>query len=88
MSWVGKIFADRDIVGIVYTNFDNKTSRWNSFLQIYDHNGTFLKEAPLENFSSTYERPDIYYDRNKKLFIVFLKSQLALKVSIRSISTG
>lgn len=66
MSWVGKIFADRDIVGIVYTNFDHKTSRWNSFLQIYDHNGTFIKEAPLENFSSTYERPDIYYDRDKK----------------------
>jgi len=66
MSWVCKIFANSDIVGIVYTNFDNKTSRWNSFLQIYDHKGTFLKEAPLENFSSTYERPDIYYDRDKK----------------------
>ncbi|GEM_PF-847702 len=66
MSWVCKVFADSDMVGIVYTNFDNKTSRWNSFLQIYDHNGAFLKEAPLENFSSTYERPDIYYDRDKK----------------------
>jgi len=66
MSWVCKVFADRDIVGIVYTNFDNKTSRWNSFIQIYDHNGTFLKEAPLENFTSTYEQPNLYYDKNKK----------------------
>ena len=67
MSWVCKVFADSDIVGIVYTNFDNKTSRWNSFIQIYDHNGTFLKEAPLENFSSTYDRPDIYYDKASRI---------------------
>jgi len=66
MSWVCKVFADSDMVGIVYTNFDNKTSRWNSFLQIYDNKGTFIKEAPLENFSSTYEQPDLYYDRDKK----------------------
>lgn len=66
LSWVAKIFADSEVVGIIYTNFDNETSRWKSFLQIYDHHGNFLKEALLENFGSTYERPDYYYDKNKK----------------------
>lgn len=76
MSWVSKIFADSEVVGVIYSNFDKEISRWRSSLQIYDHQGNFLKEAPLENFSSTYERPDYYYDKANRILYCLSESSI------------
>ncbi|MDD8020166.1 MAG: hypothetical protein PHU81_03130 [Acidobacteriota bacterium] len=42
----------------------------------YDHQGNFLKEAPLENFSSTYERPDYYYDKANRILYCLSESSI------------
>lgn len=76
MSWVSKILADSEVVGVIYSNFDSEISRWESFLQIYDHQGNFLKETPLENFSSTYEWPDYYYDQASRILYCLSESSI------------
>ena len=46
-SWIGGIFADQGLIGLLYITFDHKASKWNVFLQLYDSEGVFLKELKL-----------------------------------------
>jgi len=67
MSWVAKLFADRNFVGVIYSNFDKENSRWKAFVQLYDHKGNFILENQLLDFSSSYERGTYFYDKEKRI---------------------
>jgi len=67
MSWIAKLFTDRNFVGVIYSNFDKENSRWKAFLQLYDHNGNFILDTQLSDFSSTYERSAYFYAKEKRI---------------------
>jgi len=51
-SWVGGLFADRELIGLMYLTFDRKTSNWITYLQLYDPNGVFQNEYQLPDVIS------------------------------------
>ncbi len=67
MSWVSKVFADTIYVGVIYSNFDENISRWKTFVQLYEHNGRFIKECNLSDYTSTYERGEFFFDKGKRV---------------------
>ena len=46
-SWVGGIFADQGLVGLLYITFNHAMSKWDVFLQLYDQDGVFGRELVL-----------------------------------------
>ncbi len=67
MSWVAKIFADDQTVGVIYSRFEHKTSRWQAYIQLYDHDGGPVGESALTGFDTAYERGEYFYDKTKKI---------------------
>jgi hypothetical protein len=67
MSWVAKIFADDHTVGIVFSKYDHKISRWQAYVQLYEHDGRLVGEGALPGFSTTYERGEYFYDKDKRI---------------------
>jgi hypothetical protein len=52
-SWITGIFADKNIIGLLYLNYNNRKSYWEPILQLYDGNGIFQKEEKLEGAQAT-----------------------------------
>lgn len=44
-SWVSGIFALKDLVGVIITNFNNKLNKWEYFLRCYDCDGNLLENG-------------------------------------------
>ena len=63
-SFVTGVFADRDMVGLIYMNHNSKKSCWEPVLQHYDGVGVFVKEEKLAGVQNTWPRLDYYYSRD------------------------
>jgi hypothetical protein len=69
-SWVTGIFADRDLVGLIYTNYNPKKSCWEPILQHYDGEGVFLKEEKLAGAQDT--SPRLRYDYSRDMGCLYV----------------
>lgn len=63
-SWVTGVFADRDLVGLIYMNYNPKKSCWEPILQNYDGDGIFMNEEKLAGVQDTYPRLRYDYSRD------------------------
>jgi hypothetical protein len=63
-SWVTGVFADRDLVGLIYLNYNPKKSCWEPILQFYSNDGIFLKEEQLAEARDIYKTLKYYYSRD------------------------
>jgi hypothetical protein len=62
-SWVEGLFADENLLGVLYVTFNKKDSRWDTFLQIYDKDGNFLRESRLPGVRPIDASLKYYYRR-------------------------
>jgi hypothetical protein len=77
MSYVIGVFADKDVVGLIYSNFNKALSIWQMTLQLYSPNGELLKEIFLpeaRNYDDTMGC-SFFYIKEKKL-LYFLSREL------------
>ena len=63
-SFVTGVFADRDMIGLIYLNYNQKKSRWEPILQLYNGDGIFLKEEQLAEAHAPYKTLKYYYSRD------------------------
>jgi hypothetical protein len=65
MSFVNAIFADKGFVGVVFQNYDSKSSLWKMFLQLYTPSGEFITETPLQDAVTyiDFRAGNSFYDR-------------------------
>jgi hypothetical protein len=68
MSFINGLFADKDFVGVIYQNFDEKTSLWKMYVQFYSPRGELLKEIDLPEAETyiSFRANTSYYDRAKR----------------------
>jgi hypothetical protein len=75
-SLVFGVFADQEICGVLYQNFDEKESVLKPFLQLYDREGKFLEERLLsEVYFDISDRGGIPYFYESKKKILYMMSQ-------------
>ena len=60
VSWVKGVFADNNTIGLIYLTYDWKKSCYVPYLQTFDNNGVFQKEAILEGASGDYDKLYFY----------------------------
>lgn len=73
MSYVTGIFAEKEYIGLIYSNFDQSDSFWKSTLQIYRPNGDFVMEKELTGaYAETqFAEPSSFYNKaNKMLYFL------------------
>lgn len=71
MSFISYIFAFDGGVGLIYNNYDNRTSYWLPYLQLYTNDGTFVKEQLLPYAYSLDPHFYCYFQsEGKRLFIM------------------
>jgi len=75
MSWVIGVFADKDFIGVLYNNFDKKTSLWKAICQFYKPDGEFMGEYHLPDaVDYSIYGPKHFYDKiNNNLYILSRK---------------
>lgn len=66
MSFVTGIFADENFIGVIYQNYDKKSSLWKMFLQLYAPEGRLLYETALSNAVTyiNFRANNSFYDRS------------------------
>jgi len=72
-SLIFGVFADQEICGVLYQNFDEKESVLKPFLQLYDREGRFLEERLLlEVHFDISDRGGVpyFYDSKKKILSI------------------
>lgn len=73
-SFVNGVFADQDIVGVLYVNRDKKIDNelyYAPRIQIYDHSGKLLFRQALDPFFSEERYSTFYYQKDKRrLFLL------------------
>jgi hypothetical protein len=73
-SLIFGVFADREVCGVLYQNFDEKESVLKPYLQLYDREGTLLEERLLsEVYFDVSDRggiPYFYESRSKTLSLM------------------
>jgi len=69
MSFITGIFADKDFVGVIYQNYDQESSLWKMFLQLYTPEGKLLHETALPNAVTyiDFHANNSFYDREKHI---------------------
>jgi len=71
LSWVRGVFADKNLMSLLYLNFDRNESIWTPILQLYNPNGTFLTEEILhESFEQDSSLKYFYNRENGCLYIL------------------
>jgi len=77
VSWVKGVFADNNLVGIVYLTYDWKKSCYVPYLQTFNNDGVFQKEAILEGASGDYPKQyfQVKYSRHTGRLYVLLTNE-------------
>lgn len=75
-SWVTGVFADKNIVGLLYLNYNKKKSCWEPILQLYNGDGVFLKEDQLAEARDIYKTLKYYYSRDTGCLYVLNMTEL------------
>jgi len=85
-SWVKGVFADNNIVGLIYLTYDWDKSCNVPYLQIYDKNGVFQKEYVLEGGSGDYNRLyfPVKYSRHTGRLYILLSDEADARFEILS----
>lgn len=68
-SFINGVFADKDIVGVLYVNRDKTINNERYYIpriQIYDHSGKLLHEQILDPFFSEERYSSFFYQKDKK----------------------
>ena len=76
MSYVLGVFADADIIGVIFGNYDKDASVWKMVLQIYSPNGKLLEETVLPeavNYDDACYRTYFYKKGEKILYCLSRK---------------
>lgn len=58
-------------MGILFNSYLDKEGLWQAYLQIYNHNGQFIKEIIVPEGKGLKSHPQFYYDKNAELFYLF-----------------
>jgi len=90
-SFVNGVFADKDIVGVLYVNRDKEINNELFFvprIQIYDHSGKLLHQQTLAPFFSEERYAPVFYQKDKRhLYLLsMISSELAIKYVIYEFS--
>lgn len=77
VSWVKGVFADNNLVGLVYLTYDWKKSCYVPYLRTYDKNGVSQKEEVLEGASGDYHKDSfpVKYSRHTGRLYVLLTNE-------------
>lgn len=81
VSWVQGVFADDNIVGLIYLTYDRKNSCYVPYLQTFNRNGVFQKEVILEGASGDYPKsyfPLKYSRYTGRLYVLLTNEEDAI----------
>jgi hypothetical protein len=64
------LIADNDFIALIYANYDEKAPGWQSFMQFYTHDGTFINEKKIPGATNNdhYPLSTHYYNKDTKNF--------------------
>lgn len=71
-TYINRIFADKDVVGLWYSRYTDDQSECKLFFQFYTPDGRFLDEILLPE---SVEHPPIFYFKKDERILYFLKQE-------------
>lgn len=71
ISHIFGILANDKVIGVLFSSYLDKKSLWQTYLQVYSHNGQFIKEIIIPEGKGLKSHPQFYYDKNDDILYLF-----------------